>query len=361
MNNGDNKRGGLFEGKRILVTGGTGSLGKVLVRRLLTGECGRPESITIFSRDEAKQYDMRLVFNDLAAATEEVIYRDSDDILRFRIGDVRDYASISSALGKADVVFNAAALKQVPTCEFFPYEAVQTNVLGAENIVCSIEQLGLPVETVIGISTDKACKPVNVMGMSKAIQERVFISANLRCPGTRFLCARYGNVLASRGSVIPLFHAQIKAGGPVTITTNDMTRFLLSLNQAVDTILDAYHLGRVGETFIPRIASSLMTTVADCLINGRPVERIEVGIRPGEKIHEILVSEDEAYRTVARANYYVIKPILPELVADQGEPAALDGEYTSRTEIMSAEDTRRILRENHLTLEDEPDFSKLFG
>lgn len=360
MNTGAEKRRGLFEGKRILVTGGTGSLGKVLTRRLLTGECGHAESITIFSRDEAKQYDMRLAFHDLAAATEEIIYRDVDDVLHFRIGDVRDYASISSALSKADVLFNAAALKQVPTCEFFPFEAVQTNVTGAENIVCSIEQLGLPIETVIGISTDKACKPVNVMGMSKAIQERVFISANQRCSDTRFICVRYGNVLASRGSVIPLFHAQIKAGGPVTITTNDMTRFLLSLSQAVDTIFDACLVGRPGETFIPRIPSSLITSVADSLINGRTVQRVEIGIRPGEKIHEILVAEDETYRTVTRDGYYVVKPILPELVQDADEAQALTGEYTSRTEVMSPEDTRRLLEANHLTIEDGPDFSKIF-
>ena len=149
------------------------------------------------------------------------------------------------------MVFNAAALKQVPTCEYFPYQAVLTNIGGPENIVRAIQELSLPVETVVGVSTDKACKPVNVMGMTKSIQERIFIQANMRCPDTRFICVRYGNVLASRGSVIPLFHDQIRNGGPLTITTSDMTRFLLSLDQAVDTIFAAYKEANRGETYIP--------------------------------------------------------------------------------------------------------------
>jgi UDP-glucose 4-epimerase len=160
--------------KRILVTGGTGSLGKVLVRRLLSGEMGKPRKIIIFSRDEAKQHDMRIAYLHRRSATDEIIYRNFEQLLEFRIGDVRNYHSMASALRDADFVFNAAALKQVPTCEYFPYEAVQTNIGGAENIVRAIREHDLPVNTVVGISTDKACKPVNVMGMTKAIQERVF-------------------------------------------------------------------------------------------------------------------------------------------------------------------------------------------
>ena len=208
-----------LDNKRVLITGGTGSLGKVLVRRLLCEELGRPRQIIVFSRDEAKQHFMRLEYMNRGQATDEVIYRNFEAILAFRIGDVRDYHSVAAALSNVDVVFNAAALKQVPTCEYFPFEAVQTNIGGPENIVRAIREHHLAVETVIGISTDKACKPVNVMGMTKAIQERVFISANLDLPHTRFICARYGNVLASRGSVIPLFHDQIGRGGPVTLTT----------------------------------------------------------------------------------------------------------------------------------------------
>src|SRR6185436_6081532 len=185
----------MLTGKRVLVTGGTGSLGKVLVRRLLSGEFGRPQQITVFSRDEAKQHSMRLAFQRIGNATDDIIYRTSAQLLRFTIGDVRDIHSVSTALRNADVVFNAAALKQVPACEYFPYEAVQTNITGAENIIRAIREGRLPVETVVGVSTDKACKPVNVMGMTKAVQERLFVRANLDSESTRYICVRYGNVL----------------------------------------------------------------------------------------------------------------------------------------------------------------------
>jgi UDP-glucose 4-epimerase len=213
---------------------------------------------------------MRIAYLHRRSATDEVIYRNFEQLLEFRIGDVRNYHSVASALRDADFVFNAAALKQVPTCEYFPYEAVQTNIGGAENIVRAIREHDLPVQAVIGISTDKACKPVNVMGMTKAIQERVFIRANLDCQNTRFICARYGNVLASRGSVIPLFHEQIRTGGPVTITTPEMTRFLLSLDQAVDVIFTALKDAGCGETLIPKVPSANMTDVAGYSSEIRP-------------------------------------------------------------------------------------------
>jgi len=181
----------MLKNKRVLITGGTGSLGKVLVRRLLSGELGIPCKIIVFSRDEAKQHAMRVEYLNKAAATDEVIYQNFKELLEFRIGDVRDFHSLAAALTEADVVFNTAALKQVPTCEYFPTQAVMTNIIGPENIVRAIQEHKLPIETVVGISTDKACKPVNVMGMTKAIQERVFIQANMRCPETRFICVRY--------------------------------------------------------------------------------------------------------------------------------------------------------------------------
>ena len=344
----------VLNNKNILITGGTGSLGKVLVRRLLSGEMGTPKKIVIFSRDEAKQHFMRVGYMHKKAVTDEVIYQRANELLEFRIGDVRDFHSVSGALQGMDVVFNAAALKQVPTCEYFPYQAVMTNISGPENIVRGIEEQHLPIETVVGVSTDKACKPVNVMGLTKAIQERVFIQANIRCPKTRFVCVRYGNVLASRGSVIPLFHDQIRNGGPVTITTTDMTRFLLSLDQAVDTIFAAVREGKRGDTYIPRVPSSRVTDIADVLIGDRPIKKIVTGIRPGEKLHEILVSEEERYRTIARGDYYVIGSILPEI--SDGEAITrpvLNDEYSLAHNVMTIEQTKALLKKFNLMLEDQ--------
>lgn len=333
------------------MTGGTGSLGKVLVRRLLTGEMGRPGKVTVFSRDEAKQHEMRLAYQHRSTATDEVIYHNFEQLLQFRIGDVRDIHSVSTVLRDAHVVFNAAALKQVPSCEYFPFEAVQTNIAGAENIVRAIREHHLPVETVVGVSTDKACKPVNVMGMTKAIQERIFVRANLDHSSTRFICVRYGNVLASRGSVIPLFHEQIKHGGPVTITTTEMTRFLLSLEQAVDTIFAALKEANAGETYIPRVPSARVVDIVEVLIGDRPVETKITGIRPGEKVHEILVSEEEAHRTIARGDYYAIMPMLPELVSTKAENP-LEREYSSNDILMSKQELTELLKKHGLMVED---------
>lgn len=341
-----------FEGKQVLVTGGTGSLGKILVQRILTEEMGRPKKVIVFSRDEAKQHFMRLFFLRLRAATDEVIYRNFEQLLEFRIGDVRDDHSVYAAVRDADIVINAAALKQVPTCEYFPYEAVLTNISGAENTVRVIREHALPVEIVVGVSTDKACKPVNVMGMTKAIQERIFISGNLYCPNTRFVCVRYGNVLASRGSVIPLFHEQIRNGGPVTITTPEMTRFLLSINQAVDTVFAAVRTAVRGETFIPRVPSARVEDIARALIGEREIEVKIIGIRPGEKTHEILISEEEMNRVVERDGYYAIQPILPELRDESARHAELEGEYSSRDYVLSRDDVRDLFRREKLLVED---------
>jgi len=341
-----------LKGKAVLITGGTGSLGKILTRRILTGEIGTPKKIIIFSRDEAKQHEMRLEYMHRTVATDEVIYRNFSERVEFRIGDVRDYHSVSSAVKDADFVFNAAALKQVPSCEYFPFEAVQTNVIGPENIIRAIRENRLPVDTVVGISTDKACKPVNVMGMTKALQERIFINANLSCPDTRFICVRYGNVLASRGSVIPLFHSQILSGGPVTITTPKMTRFLLSLNEAVDIIFAALREANAGETYIPRVPSARVVDVAKVLIGSRPIKTVVTGIRPGEKVDEILVSEEESHRTVERKSYYVIKPILPELVRNPKEKISLTKEYSSRDDVMDGKALEQLLRKKRLLVDD---------
>jgi len=336
-----------IDGARILVTGGTGSLGKVLIRRLLSGRDGMPAKIICLSRDEAKQHQMRVEYMNRGALNDDAIYQGARELLAFRIGDVRDYASVAAALQGIDIVFNTAALKQVPACEYFPSEAIRTNIGGAENIVRAIRELGLPVKTVVGISTDKAVKPVNVMGMTKSIQERVFAQANLDAPGTRFVIVRYGNVLASRGSVIPLFHTQIEQGGPLTITDSRMTRFLLSLEDAVDVVLTAVNQAERGETYIPRIPAARMVDVAAGLIGKRAIKIVETGIRPGEKLHECLISEEEAARSFRRGDYYVIGPLLPELRGDS-QAAELVSEYTSETDLLTPAQVVELLEARKL-------------
>jgi len=337
----------LLEGKTVLVTGGTGSLGRCLVRRLLTGEMGMPKRIVVFSRDEAKQHEMRLSYLNRDAATDEVIYADSNKVLAFQIGDVRDYRVVRSAVRRSEVIFHAAALKQVPNCEYFPYEAVQTNVTGANNIARAVEEAGSSVELVVGISTDKACKPVNVMGMTKALQERIFVTANLRCPDTRFVAVRYGNVIGSRGSVLPLFVAQAERGGPVTVTAPEMTRFFLSLDEAVDTVVAAGNEALAGEIYIPRVPAARVSDIARAVIADRDVEITFTGIRPGEKIHEVLVSEEECYRTIQRGAYYVIRPMLPELQHEAPGASPLEAEYSSADVTLDVDGLRGLV-EAHL-------------
>jgi UDP-glucose 4-epimerase len=334
---------GIFTGKCVVITGGTGSLGKILTQRLLSGEEGIPRKIIVFSRDEAKQHFMRLEYQKKKRVTDEVIYRNFMQLLEFRIGDVRDYHSVCWALNDADIVINAAALKQVPSCEYFPFEAVKTNVAGAENIVRAIRENRLNIETVVGVSTDKACKPINVMGMTKALQERILISANITVPTTRFICVRYGNVLASRGSVIPMFHEQITGGGPVTITTPEMTRFLLPLNHAVDTVIAALKNADPGETFVPIVPAARIVDVALALIEEREIELVYTGIRPGEKVHEIMVSDEEAWRTRDKGAYYAIQPLLPELVNQYPKSPVLKKAYSSGDALMTLDETKDLL------------------
>jgi len=342
-----------LENKRILVTGGTGSMGQTFVRRVLSGELGTPRKVIVFSRDEAKQHDMRMSYQNNRAATEEVIYRNFMNVLEFRIGDVRSYSDVCSSVKDVDIVVNAAAMKQVPTCEYFPLQAVLTNCIGPSNLVRAIQENDFPVETLIAISTDKACKPINVMGMTKSLQERIVTAANILVPKTRFICVRYGNVLASRGSVIPLFHEQIRCGGPVTITIPEMTRFLLSLNQAVDTVFAALREARPGETFVPNAPSASVLNIVRALIGDRDVGIKTIGIRPGEKIHEIMVSEEEIHHCARRGDYYVIRPMLPEL-SDPGaaEPNALVKEFSSEDNVLDFQGTVALLQANRLMVED---------
>jgi FlaA1/EpsC-like NDP-sugar epimerase len=343
----------IFEGKKILVTGGTGSMGKTFVRRVLSGELGTPKKVIVFSRDEAKQHEMRMDYLHRTVSTDEVIFNNFKNVLEFRIGDVRDYADVCSAVKDVDIVVNAAALKQVPTCEYFPMQAISTNCLGAANIVRAIEENSYGVDSVVAISTDKACKPVNVMGMSKSLQERIFIAANVLNRDTRFICVRYGNVLASRGSVIPLFHDQIRNGGPVTITVPQMTRFLLSLDQAVDTVFTALKEAGPGETYVPNAPSATVENIAKALIGKRPVQTKVTGIRPGEKMHEIMISEEEAHHCVRRGDYYAILPMLPELAERTKEKrGALSAEFSSADNVLDLKGTEALLRQHRLMVDD---------
>jgi UDP-glucose 4-epimerase len=332
--------------KRILITGGTGSLGKVLTRRILSGQLGTPQSVVVFSRDEAKQHEMRMEYLNRRSVTEDVMYNNFERTLQFKIGDVRDFHSVAQALTNVDIVFNAAALKQVPACEYFPYEAVRTNIEGAENIVRAIKELRLNIETVVAISTDKACKPTNVMGMTKAIQERIFLTANIDCPKTRFVAVRYGNVLASRGSVVPLFLDQIEAGGPITLTDKKMTRFLLTLDQAVDTVFEAMQFAEAGETYIPKIKAALIVDVVNALVGKKKIEVIETGVRPGEKLHEVLISQEESLRTISRGNYFAIKSILPEVSKPVSPESFEFDELSSEHFLMTSKEVQTFLDKN---------------
>ncbi|ONH30618.1 polysaccharide biosynthesis protein [Pseudofrankia asymbiotica] len=342
---------GMLTGRRVLVTGGTGSLGQVLVRRILSGEVGVPAKVIILSRDEAKQHAMRLAYLRQRVTTDETIYRNFDRILEFRLGDVRNYWDVAACVRDADVVVNAAALKQVPACEYFPEQAILTNCSGASNIVRAVAEHGYQVDCVVGVGTDKCCKPVNVMGMTKALQERIFTAANVgvreRSGRTRFVGVRYGNVLASRGSVIPLFLDQIARGGPVTITVASMTRFLVTLNEAVDMIFHSIRRGRPGEILVPRTPAATVIDIAHALIGDRDVPVEVVGVRPGEKMHEVMVSEEECHRTRRDGQYYVISPMLPEI----GEPSLaseLAGEYSSADNVVGLAETAGLLRRNNL-------------
>lgn len=340
--------------KHVLVTGGTGSLGHTIVRRMLSLGHDAPKKITVFSRDEAKQHYMKVEYRTPKPGQCEVAFRRGKEILNFIIGDMRDYDSICRALQGVDIVVNAAALKQVPSCEQYPYQAVQTNIIGAQNLIRAIRDTAPHIQQVVGISTDKACKPINVMGMSKALMERLFIEANLQCVNTRFNLVRYGNVIASRGSVVPLFEEQIKNGGPITITTKDMTRFLLTLDQAVDTVFAAIEHGRPGETYVPMVDAARIVDLARVMIDGRDIPIVITGIRPGEKIHEIMVSDEERYRTVERKGYYVIQPMLDELVPEVVDNPVLTGEYSSAAVTLSddaiLEMINPILEEGRFTM-----------
>ena len=323
-----------FNGKCLLITGGTGSFGNAVLRRFLNTDI---REIRIFSRDEKKQDDMRQFYKNPK--------------IKYFIGDVRDRQSIDNAMQGADYVFHAAALKQVPSCEFFPAEAVRTNVLGCENVLTSAQFYH--VSKVIVLSTDKAVYPINAMGMTKALSEKIMVarSRNLNGSGTVFCGTRYGNVMASRGSVIPLFVNQIKYNQPVTVTDPNMTRFMMTLDSAVDLVLFAFENGVNGDLFVKK---SPATTIADLamalkeLYNSSSEIKV-IGTRHGEKLYETLVNREEMVKAIDMGDYFKIPADTRDLnystfFTDGKEAVSVAEDYTSHnTHRLTVEETKELL------------------
>ena len=285
---------GLFTDKTLMITGGTGSFGNAVLNRFLGTDIGE---IRIFSRDEKKQDDMR---HEFQAKMPEVA-----DKIKFYIGDVRDLASVKNAMHGVDYIFHAAALKQVPSCEFFPIEAVKTNVLGTENVLTAAIEAG--VKNVVCLSTDKAAYPVNAMGTSKAMMEKVVVAKARTTKTTKICCTRYGNVICSRGSVIPLWIDQIRNGSPITVTDPKMTRFIMSLDEAVDLVLFAFEHGEAGDILVQKAPACTIQTQAEaiCQLFGGNENNIKViGIRHGEKMYETLLTNEECTNAIDMGDFY---------------------------------------------------------
>lgn len=283
----------LFKNKVLLITGGTGSFGNAVLNRFLKTDIGE---IRIFSRDEKKQDDMRHEF--------QAKMPDAAEKIKFYIGDVRDLASVKNAMHGVDYIFHAAALKQVPSCEFFPMEAVRTNVIGTDNVLTAAIEEG--VECVICLSTDKAAYPVNAMGISKALEERVSVAKSRTTDKTKICCTRYGNVMCSRGSVIPLWIDQIKAGNPITITEPSMTRFIMSLDEAIDLVLFAFEHGINGDILVQKAPACTIETLAKAVTElFNPSAEIKtIGIRHGEKLYETLLTNEECTKAIDMGEFY---------------------------------------------------------
>lgn len=280
----------MFKDKVLLITGGTGSFGNAVLRRFLKTDIGE---IRIFSRDEKKQDDMRKIYNNPK--------------LKFYIGDVRDYNSVMDVMRGVDFVFHAAALKQVPSCEFYPVQAVYTNILGTENVLNAA--IATKVKKVVCLSTDKAAYPINAMGMSKALMEKVIVAKgrNLKDDDTTICLTRYGNVMASRGSVIPLFIDQVRHGKPITVTDPNMTRFMMSLEQAVDLVLFAFKNGKNGDLFIQKSPAATIGVLANTIKNilKKPEHEVKIiGTRHGEKLYEVLMTKEEKVRAIDMGEYF---------------------------------------------------------
>jgi len=332
----------MFKNKILLISGGTGSFGGAVLRRFLTTNI---KEIRIFSRDELKQDDMRKYYNN--------------DKLKFYIGDVRDKNSIDDAMRGVDYVFHAAALKQVPSCEFYPMQAVKTNIIGTENLLNSAISAG--VKKVIALSTDKAVYPINAMGISKAMMERVIVSKGRNVKDTMIACTRYGNVMASRGSVIPLFIDQVRNGKPITITDPNMTRFMMSLDDAVDLVLFAFENGQSGDIFVQKAPAATVELLAHTMKNilGVPDHEVKtIGTRHGEKLYETLLTKEEMVKAIDMERYYRIPADTRDLNYNQffeeGEEVVTEaGEYHSHNTYRLNEDELTELLLNLREIKDD--------
>ena len=329
----------VFTGKTLLITGGTGSFGNAVLNRFLQTDIGE---IRIFSRDEKKQDDMRHEF--------QAKMPEAADKISFYIGDVRDLASVKNAIHGVDYIFHAAALKQVPSCEFFPIEAVKTNVFGTENVLtAAIEE---EVESVICLSTDKAAYPVNAMGTSKAMMEKVIVAKSRTTQKTKICCTRYGNVMCSRGSVIPLWIEQIRNSNPITLTEPAMTRFIMSLEEAVDLVLFAFEHGEAGDILVQKAPACTIQTQAEAvcqLFNGKKENIKVIGIRHGEKMYETLLTNEECAHAIDLGRFYRVPCDKRGLNYDKfftegnRERVKLNEFNSNNTRLLSVEETKAKL------------------
>ena len=329
----------MFTNKTILITGGTGSFGKQCTAAILAKY--KPKRLIIFSRDELKQFEMAQLFSP-----------ETFDCMRYFIGDVRDKERLYRAFQNVDYIIHAAALKQVPAAEYNPTECIRTNITGAENIVNVAADLG--VKKVIALSTDKAVSPVNLYGATKLCSDKLFVAANAFVGAqTTYAVVRYGNVMGSRGSVIPFFIKKREEGGPLPITDTRMTRFWITLEQSVNMVLCAFGIAGGGEVFIPKIPSMKITDLAEAIAPG--METIEVGIRPGEKLHESMITSEDSRHTIDIGDYYVIMPEICCYKGSEGTPVREGFEYNSGTNDMwlTVPQLRTTLREQGFAVPDK--------
>lgn len=338
----------VFDGKCLLIVGGSGSIGRALVHEILTRPEERPRTIRVISRTAPASTCAS--FASLADAADRPGWSGQAVQIEAMKGDVRDYSAVLAAVDGMDIIIHGAAMRDIPACEYSPGMAVTTNCLGADNIARAVRETGYQATHILAISSAKACSPTSVMGMTKALEERIFVAANAVALGagvaTRFFGIRLGNVLGSAGSVVPLFRDQISGGGPVTVTDAQMTRFVTTFDEAVEAIMSTLRTARPGEIVVPRPVSARIIDIARSLIGDRNVGTVFTGARPGERTHELLVSEDEFPRAVVRNDQIVIRPHLLELCAEPDEaPTVPLGAPYGSADCVSDQNTVDVLLE----------------